>query len=60
MALNGGAVIEPLLGLRYAFTPALGVQASVGEFKALNAGLNTPIVNVGLTLRFDTLDQQLN
>ncbi len=58
LALSGGSIIEPLAGVRYSFTPCIGVQASGGILKALNDDLNTPILNVGLTLRFDTLNQQ--
>jgi len=55
LALSGGSIIEPLVGVRYAITPLIGVQASVGEIKALRDDLNTPVLNVGLTMRFDTL-----
>lgn len=58
LALNGGSLIEPLIGVRYAFTPLIGVQASVGELKALRDDLNTPLFNIGLTMRFDTLNRQ--
>lgn len=56
LSLSGGSLIEPLVGLRYAFTPIVGVQASVGELKALRDDLDTPVINVGLTIRFDTLN----
>jgi len=56
LALAGGALIEPLVGIRYAFTPLISAQASVGELKALRDNLNTPIVNLGLAMRFDTLN----
>ena len=55
LALSGGAIIEPQVGLRYAFTSNIGLQASVGELKALRDNLNTPVLNIGLTSRFDTL-----
>lgn len=55
LALSGGSIIEPILGLRYAFTPIIGVQASYSQLMALKDSLNTPVLNVGLTIRFDTL-----
>jgi len=58
LALNGGALIEPVVGVRYAFTPLMGVQASIGDIKALKDNLNTPVLNIGLTMRFDTLNRQ--
>ncbi|MDP3706237.1 MAG: hypothetical protein Q8R24_10100 [Legionellaceae bacterium] len=58
LALSGGSIIEPLVGIRYAFTPSMGVQASVGQMKALRDDLNTPVLNIGFTMRFDTLNRQ--
>ncbi|OGT38337.1 MAG: hypothetical protein A3F12_06720 [Gammaproteobacteria bacterium RIFCSPHIGHO2_12_FULL_38_14] len=55
LALNGGALIEPVIGLQYLFTPAIGVQASFSQVKALRDDLNTPVLNIGFTIRFDTL-----
>lgn len=57
LALGGGAIIEPLAGVRFAFTPAWGLQASIGQLKALHNDLNTPVVNVGLTLKLGTLNR---
>ena len=57
LALSGGSVIEPVLGLRYAFTPIMGLQASMSKIKAFHDKLNAPIVNIGLTVRFDTLKE---
>lgn len=58
LALSGGSLIEPLIGVRVAITPLIGLQASIGELKALRDDLNTPILNVGLTMRFDTLNRE--
>lgn len=55
LALGGGALIEPLVGIHYAVTKAIGLQASVGQIKALQHDLNTPIINFGMTIRFGTL-----
>jgi hypothetical protein len=57
LALSGGALVEPVIGVRYAITPLLGIQASMGEIKAIRDDLNTPVFNIGLTMRFDTLNQ---
>lgn len=57
LALGGGALIEPVAGLHYALTQAIGLVASVSEVKALRHDLNTPAVNLGLTIRFDTLNR---
>jgi len=57
LALSGGSLIEPVAGIRYAFTPTIGLQASIGQLKALRDNLNTPIFNIGLTVRFDTLNR---
>lgn len=55
LAISGGSLIEPVVGFRFAFTPSIGLQASVSEMKALQDNLSTPSLNVGLTVRFDTL-----
>lgn len=57
LALGGGSLIEPVLGAHINLTKTLGLQASIGELKALQSGLHTPVVNVGLTVRFDTIDK---
>jgi len=56
LALGGGALIEPIVGLRYAFTPAIGLQTSIGQLRALHNNLNTTIFNLGLTLKFGILE----
>lgn len=56
LALGGGAIIEPVIGLHYALTDACGLQASVGQVKALHHNLDTPVFNIGLSLRFGTLN----
>lgn len=56
LSLKGGALIEPVVGLRYEVTPCVGVQASYGQLKALNAGLSTPVISVGLSLQFGILE----
>lgn len=58
LALAGGSLIEPVLGLHYAFTPSVGLSASVSQIKALHHDLNTPVFNVGLTISFATLDRK--
>ena len=58
LALSGGALVLPMVGVRYTFTPLLGVQASAGELKAIRDDLNTPVFNIGITMRFDTLNRQ--
>ncbi len=55
LALGGGALIEPIVGLHYAFTPAIGLQTSLGQLKALHNNLNTPVFNLGFTLKFGML-----
>jgi len=55
LALSGGSLIEPVVGLRYLFTPSVGVQASVGQVKALQNNLNTSVINLGLTINFGSL-----
>ncbi len=57
LKLGGGALIEPVIGAYVNLTPTLGLHASVGQLIAFRQGLNTPVVNVGLTLRFGTVDK---
>lgn len=56
LALGGGALIEPVAGLHYALSDAWGLQASIADVKALHNQLNTPVLNIGITLRFGTLN----
>jgi hypothetical protein len=57
LSLSGGSLIEPVAGLRYAFTPIIGLQVGISDVKALRDDLNTPVLNVGVTIRFDTLNR---
>lgn len=57
LALNGGAIIEPLVGLRYTLSPMIGLQASISDIKALQSDLNTPVIQAGLYVRFDMLNE---
>lgn len=57
LSLGGGAIVEPVVGLHYALSPAIGLQASFSQIKAVNNDLNTPVVNAGLTIKFGTLDR---
>lgn len=54
LSLAGGSVIEPVLGAHYAFTPRFGAQLGVGQLIALQASLNTTVINLGLTVNFGT------
>lgn len=57
LALGGGALVEPMIGVHYALTPFIGLQISASQIKAIHHNLNTPAFNVGLTIRFDTLNR---
>ena len=57
LAVGGGAVIEPEVGIHYAFNPRFGLQVSAGQLKALHAGLSTAVINAGLTVSFGTANQ---
>lgn len=57
LALEGGSLIEPVVGVHYSLTPAIGVQASISEVKALRSSLNTPVVSAGIVVNFATLNQ---
>jgi len=57
IAISGGSIVEPVVGIHYALTPAVGLQASVGQLKSWNDNLNTPLINLGLTIRFGTVNQ---
>lgn len=58
LALGGGALIEPVIGVHYALSPAIGLQTSVGQIKAINHNLNTTAFNLGLTVSFGTLNRE--
>jgi len=57
LALQDGAMIAPVIGLRYLFTPVIGLQVSMSQMTAVKDDLNTPALNIGLTIRLDTLNQ---
>lgn len=57
LALSGGSIIEPVLGCQVAFNNVIGFEFSLGQLIALKSHLNTPVVNAGLTIRFDTLNK---
>jgi hypothetical protein len=58
LGLGGGALIEPVLGLHYSFTPAMGLQVSYSQVKAIHNNLNTPVLNLGLSVNFGTLNRK--
>jgi hypothetical protein len=57
LALGGGAITEPLVGLDYHFTPYLGADVSVGQLKALSSKLNTTVINAGISFNFASLNR---
>ncbi len=57
LGLGGGALVEPIIGLQYAFTPSMGLQVSYSQLKAIHNTLNTPVLNVGFTVHFGTLNR---
>jgi len=57
LALAGGAIIEPVLGVHYYLDESFGITASVSQLKALRDNLNTTMVSLGLTVRFATLNR---
>jgi len=52
----GGAVYEPVVGLHYALSKSIGVQASISQLIAYHGRLNAPTVSLGFTLHFGTLN----
>lgn len=57
LALGGGELIEPVVGVHCALTPAIGIQTSVSQVKAFHHSLNTMVFNLGLSLRFGMLER---
>lgn len=57
LALGGGSLIEPVLGLHISLTDYIGLQTSISQVKALKSKLNTPVINLGLTINFATLNR---
>jgi hypothetical protein len=55
LQLGGGALVEPVVGAHFNLTETFGLQVSAGELLALDGGLHTPVVNLGLTFRFGTI-----
>lgn len=55
LAMGGGALVEPVVGVRYNFDRVLGVQASLSQIKSISDELSTPALNIGVTINFDTL-----
>lgn len=58
LALGGGAIVEPVVGLHFMLSPCVGVQASVGDVKSVRHNLNAPTMNLGLTINFGTLNRE--
>ncbi len=58
VATEGGAIIQPMAGIAYDFSDAVGVQAGVGQIKAVNGSLNTTVVDAGLVFRFNTIEKR--
>lgn len=57
LSLGGGSIIEPVVGLHYALSETWGLTTSLGQLKALRHDLNTTVFNLGLTIRFGTLNR---
>lgn len=58
LAMGGGLLVEPVIGARIALTKAIGVQGSISQVKAVHGDLNTPAINLGLTINFGMLGYQ--
>lgn len=55
--IGNGALIKPLAGINYQINPYWAIQASVGRLKALKGDFNSTVLNLGLSLSFDTLEK---
>lgn len=58
LKVAGGSIIEPVIGIHYIVTPSIGLMASVGDVKALNDVFNSPVFNIGVSIRFGMLDRE--
>jgi hypothetical protein len=55
LQIGGGAIIEPVVGVHYLVNQNIGLVGSLGQLVAMRNHLNTPVVNLGVTVRFGTL-----
>lgn len=60
LAVASGSLVEPIIGFRYHFTQSIGLQSSFSQIKAFRHKLNTPALNVGLILNFDTINLEIS
>ncbi len=58
LALSGGSIIEPVIGLHVGLSPSVALQMSIGQLKALQDHLNTPVINLGFAFSFGMLNRQ--
>ena len=52
VAVNQGAILQPMIGVDYQFTPYLGWQMATGRVMAFSGKLNSVVVDTGLSLSF--------
>jgi hypothetical protein len=54
VAVGGGAIVQPMVGITYDVTENLSAQLMGGRVKALNGDLDSGIVDFSLAYRFGT------
>ncbi len=53
---GSGFIVQPMAGVQYAPTDDFAINASFGDVKAINGGLNDLVVNIGVSYKFKTID----
>ena len=52
IAVNQGAIAQPMVGINYQFTPYLGWQMATGRVMTFSGKLNSAVIDTGLSLSF--------
>ncbi len=55
---EGGAIVQPMAGLEYAFNNTIGMQLGAGRIKSIQGRLNTTVVDIGLVYKFGTIEKK--
>ena len=57
ISVDDGIIVQPMIGIEYAFNDDFSVQVLGGQVEAIDGNLSSPVIDVALTWRFATLSR---
>ena len=57
IAVDDGIIVQPMIGIEYAFNDKFSIQVLGGQVEAIDGNLSSPVIDAALTWRFSTLSR---